>query len=93
MESKVLLKFLKKHLGTIGTDWTEFIHTAMLTYNTYSTPNLDGLSPFELTFGRKAKITPNIELNPDAPISVPFHKYLTELQNKPKYLRQHVQKF
>ena len=48
---KSLGKILKCHLGEFGHNWVKFLDFAMLIYNSYSTPNLDGLCPFELVFG------------------------------------------
>ena len=66
---------------------------ATLTYNTYALPNLDGLSPFELVFSRKAKILPDLELTPTALITVTDHKYLEKLQKQLTFVRKHIQKF
>ena len=45
---KSLSNILMKHLSGLGDDWHLYTRPAMLTYNTYNTPNLDNLSPFEL---------------------------------------------
>ena len=57
-----------------------FLDSAMLTYNTYSTPNLDNLSPFEIALGRKAKIIPELEVTPDVPVAGTFKDAYTLLQ-------------
>ena len=54
---KSLGEILKCHLGEFGRDWVNFLDFAMLVYNSYSTPNLDGFCPFELVFGHKPKCT------------------------------------
>ena len=76
-----------------GGSWVNYIDEAMLTYNTYSSPNLDGLSPFELAYGRKANIIPDMEITPDVPIAVTYKTYLSQLQQQLTYLRKHIQKF
>ena len=38
----------------------------MLVYNSYVTPNLDNLSPFEVAIGRKALLAPRFEYNPES---------------------------
>ena len=48
---KSLTEILKTHLSGLGPTWMEYLDFAMLSYNSYSTPNLDGLCPFELVFG------------------------------------------
>ena len=41
----------------------------MLSYNSYATPNLDNLSPFETATGRKAILAPKFEYKPRIPIT------------------------
>ena len=82
-----------KHLTGLGKNWVTFLDPAMLTYNTYSTINLDSLSPFEIALGRKATIMPELEVTPDVPVSVTFKDAYTLLQRKLKYFREHFQKF
>ena len=57
------------------------------------TPNLDNLSPFELTFGRKPILVPRLENTPHIPITVTFAKAKQVLEQKLKYLREKLQKF
>ena len=40
-----------------------------MTYNTYNTPNLDNLSPFEVAFGRKPILVPKLENTPHIPVA------------------------
>ena len=58
-----------KHLTGLGTDWDLFLKPAMLTYNSYTTLNLDGLSPYELVLGHKAKIVPKMEITPEIQVT------------------------
>ena len=55
---KSLSNILMKHLSGLDDDWHLYTRSAMLTYNTYNTPNLDNLSPFELALGRKPILVP-----------------------------------
>jgi hypothetical protein len=82
-----------KHLSGLGNDWPEYVGPAMLTYNAYASPNLDGMSPFELAFGRKVKIAPDIEIIPEVVVTGSFKTYHTNLCKKLAYLREHLQKF
>ena len=50
---KSLSNIMVKHLTSLGKNWDMFLDPAMLTNNTYSIPNLDSLSPFKITLGRK----------------------------------------
>lgn len=90
---KSLSNILKKHLEGLGKNWEEFLGPAMLCYNTYTSPNLDGLSPFELVLGRLAKIIPELEQTPEVPVTGTFSTYLTKLKAKLKYFRQQLQSF
>ena len=90
---KSLAEILKCHLAEFGPRWSEFLDFAMLAYNLYSTPNLDGLSPFELVFGRKPNILPLQEAMLDAPVSGTYQNYYLNLKEKLKYLRNHLVSF
>ena len=82
-----------KHLTGLCQNWDIFLDLAMLTYNNYSTPNLDNLSSFEIAPGRKAKIIPELEVTPDVSVSGTFKDAYTLLQRKLKYFRGQLQKF
>jgi hypothetical protein len=64
----------------------------MLTYNDSPT-NLDGLSPFKLVFGRKAKIVTSLEILPKVPIAGTFKEYFAKLQTTLLYLRQYLNRY
>ena len=90
---KSLAEILKCHLAEFGSRWSEFLDFAMLAYNSYASPNLDGLSPFELVFGRKPNILPLQEAMPDALVTGTFREYYANLHEKLKYLRDHLVSF
>ena len=90
---KSLPNILMKHLSGLGDNWHLYTRPAMLTYNTYNTPNLDNLSPFELTFGRKPILVPKLEYTPHIPVTGTFVKAKQNLEQKLKYLREKLQKF
>ena len=87
---KSLSEILKTQLSGLGPTWTEFLDFAMLSYNSYSTPNLDGLCPFELVFGRKPNILPLTEAMPEAPVSGTFREYYRNLCKKLEYMRRNL---
>ena len=58
---KSLSGLLVKHLSEAWS-WHSLLPYAMMSYNTYSTPNLDSLSPYELVFGHKMKISHELEI-------------------------------
>ena len=84
---------MMKHLTGLGLDWDIYCKPAMLVYNSYASPNLADISPFELVFGRKANICPEFEFKPQVPITGTHKQALDELQKKLKYFRQYLQKF
>ena len=90
---KSLSNILMKHLSGLGDHWHLYTRPAMLTYNTYNTPNLHNLSPFELTLGRKPILVPKLENVPHIPITGTFAKAKQVLEQKLKYLREKLQKF
>ena len=50
---KSLSSILTKDLIEKEQNWPKFLPLAMLTYNTFNSPNLANYSPYELVFGRK----------------------------------------
>ena len=84
-----------KHLSGLGDNWHLYLGPAMLTYNTYNTPNLDNLIPVELTYGRKSKFVHRLESTPPPhiPVTGTFAKAKQVLEQKLKYLREKLQKF
>ena len=90
---KSLSNILVKHLSGLVDNWHLYLRPAMLTYNTYNTPNLDNLSPFELTYGRKPTLVPRLESTPHIPVTGTFAKAKQVLEQKLKYLTEKLQKF
>ena len=58
-----------KHLTGLGDNWPQYCKPAMLVCNSFATPNLGNLSPFEVSLGRKAVLAPRFEFKPKAPIT------------------------
>ena len=90
---KSLSNIIMKHLTGLGTDWDIYCKPAMLVYNSYASPNLADISPFELVFGRKANICPEFEFKPQVPVTGTHKQAYEEPQKKLKYFRQFLQKF
>ena len=65
----------------------------MLCYNSYSTLNLDNMSPYKLVFGHKAMISHELEIRPDVVVSRTFTEYYEWLKKNLKYMRDRLQKF
>ena len=53
----------------------------------FSSPNLGNYSPYELTFGRKAKLLLNVKSNPNIKVSRNFREYYELLNKRIKYLQ------
>ena len=65
----------------------------MLVYNSFATPNLDKLSPFEVALGRKAALAPRFEIKPKAPITGTHVEAHAKLQERPLYFRKRLEEF
>ena len=75
---KSLSNLLKNIMWQTGGSWIHYLDEAMLTYNFFLMPNLDGLSPFELVYGCQAKIIPDLELTPKVPIQITYCVYICD---------------
>ena len=75
---KSLSNLLVKHLSEVWS-WYNILSYAMLCYNSYSTPNVDGFSPYELVFGHKIVLSHVLEIKPDVVASGTFKTYYENL--------------
>ena len=73
--------------------WIDYVDDAMVAYNSYASPNLDGLSPYELVYGRKAKVAPDLEISVSAPVAGEYRDYVRLLQKQLTVLQKHLQQF
>ena len=89
---KSLSNLLVKHLSGLWS-WYNCLPYAMLCYNSYSTPNLDNYSPYELVFGHKMTLNPKMELEPQAVVNAQFHTYYEKLKKSLSYMRERLQRF
>ena len=64
-----------KHLTGQRDNWPLYCKPAMLVYNSYATPNLDNLIPFEVAIGRKAVLAPSLNTNLEFLLLVPMLKH------------------
>ena len=58
----------------------------MLCYNGYSTPNLNGYSPYELVFGHEMTLSQELELKVDTVVSGTFTDYYEKMKKNLKYM-------
>ena len=89
---KSLAGLLVKHLSEVWS-WPNCLPYAMLCYNSYSTPNLDNMSPYELVFGHKASIAVDLEVQINSVVSGNFKDYHDKLKKNLAYMRERLQKF
>ena len=75
---KSLSRLLVKHLSTVWS-WHSILPYSMLCYNGYSSPNLNGYSPYELVFGHKMTLSPELEIKVDTVVSGTFKDYYEKL--------------
>ena len=73
--------------------WINYVDDAMVMYNSYASPNLDGLSPYELVYGHKAKVARDLEISVSAPVAGEYRDYICLLQKQLTVLRTHLQQF
>ena len=89
---KSLSAILVKHLSETWC-WQNILPFAMLCYNSYSTPNLDNFSPYQLVFGKEPNINHDLEIKPTVPISGTFRQYYDKLCKNLLYMRQRLIQF
>ena len=65
----------------------------MLCYNGYSSPNLNGYSPYELVFGHKMTLSHELEIKVDTVVSGTFKDYYEKLKKNLQYMGKRLQKF
>ena len=63
----------------------------MLCYNSYSIPNLDNMSPYELFFGHKVTIAQDLEIRPNVELSGTLTDYCERLKKNLKHMRDRLQ--
>ena len=90
---KSLASILMKDLTGLGDNWPLYCKPAMLVYNSYATPTLDSLSPFEVAIGRKAVLAPKFEHKPRSPITGTHAEAHVKLQERLTYFRKRLAKF
>ena len=87
---KILSGLLVKHLSTVWS-WHSVLPYSMLCYNGYSSPNLNGYSPYELVFGHK--MSHDLEIKVDTVVSGTFKEYYEKLKKNLQYMGERLQKF
>ena len=89
---KSLSGLLVKHLSTVWS-WHPVLPYSMLCYNGYSSPNLNGYSPYELVFGHKMTLSHELEIKVDTVVSGTFKDYYEKLKKNLQYMGERLQRF
>ena len=89
---KSLSGLLVKHLSTVWS-WHSVLPYSMLCYNGYSSPNLNGYSPYDLVFGHKMTLCHELEIKVDTVVSGTFKEYYEKLKRNLQYMGERLQKF
>ena len=89
---KGLSGLLVKHLSTVWS-WHSVLPYSMLCYNGYSSPNLNGYSPYELVFRHKMTLSHELEIKVDMVISGTFKDYYEKLKKNLQYMGERLQRF
>ena len=89
---KSLSGLLVKHLSEVWS-WHSYLPYSMLCYNAYSTPNLNGYSPYELVFGHNMTLSQELELKVDTVAHGTFTDYYEKLKKNLQYMGERLQKF
>ena len=58
-----------------GQYWLKYLPFTMHSYNTFSSPNLNGLIPFDLVFHRNPRMLIDFETNPNIKVPGTFKEY------------------
>jgi hypothetical protein len=77
---RVLAEYLRHYIREDQSDWDEWIHFAMFTYNTTERTATGCYTPFELVFGRKSTLPSTLADNPSPQYN--YHDYVTELKSR-----------
>ena len=80
-----------KWLTSTGLIWTHYLQMFTSAYNHFASPALNGLSPFQLTYGRHPNILLEIKTNPQEGTSVTFKEHYDLLRKGFAYFQKIVQ--
>ena len=83
-----LATITSKHLVGLRQYWPKYLPSAVFSYNTFCSPHLNELSPYELVFGRKPKLLINLETDPNVKVSGTFKGYYELLNESLEYLQK-----
>ena len=77
---------LTKHLTGFGQYWPKYLPFAKYNYNTFCSPNLNGLSPLELILGGNPRVLIDLKTDPNVKVSGTYKEYYELLNKRLEYL-------
>ena len=87
---RTISEMIAKQLTATELMWAHYLQTCTYVYNSFTSPVLNGLSPFQLTYGRLPNVLPQIETNPQEGIVGSFKKYYELLRKWFAYFRKNA---
>ena len=90
---KSLATIIAKQLVDKGTNWPDYAGVVQLAHNASSSPNLDGLSPYQMVFGHLANIAPTLVINPEVKVTMSFEDYYRKLLRTLQCLKQKLAEY
>ena len=82
---------IAKQLTGTGLMWTHYLQTCTYAYNSFASPTLKAIGPFQLTYGRLPKVFLQTETNPQEGIAGSFKEYYELLRKRFVYFHKTVQ--
>lgn len=79
---KSIAELIRANLSIYGTSWTQFVSTAVYTYNSFSSAHLGGYSPFYLLFLREPADLTSLHFKPRLGLSRSHSEYVEHLKQK-----------
>ena len=89
---KSLSDLLVKDLSTVWS-WHSVLPYSMLCYNGYSSPNLNGYSPYVLVFGLKMTLSHELGIKVHTVVSGTFKDYYEKPKKNLQYMGERLQRF
>ena len=85
---KSISHIITKNLAAQGGQWHKLVPLSQLAYNAKVSPNMDGLSPYQLVFGHPAYTNPAMKLTPEVEIPTTHRQYYSDLVRKLKFYKE-----
>ena len=90
---KSISTILAKGLADKGPKWHEYLASSQLAHNSAVSPNLAGLSPYQLAFGHTAITNPIARFDPDTPLKTTHRAFYDQLTKRIGFLHKKIQEY